>query len=145
MPKIKQSIECWLFKRNGADTQVVLLRVAEREGNHPSFLQPVTGGIEPGETPEQACLREVREETGLSLAVDGLRRVPDAFTVVIDENLTINKTLFFAEIRNVEINVNPDEHVGWDYCAPTEVLLKLHWQSNKDTWKLVQDCLERKS
>jgi 8-oxo-dGTP pyrophosphatase MutT (NUDIX family) len=31
------------------------------------------GAIEPGESPEQAVIREVHEETGLDISVDGLR------------------------------------------------------------------------
>jgi 8-oxo-dGTP pyrophosphatase MutT (NUDIX family) len=31
------------------------------------------GAIEPGESPEQAAIREVHEETGLDISVDGLR------------------------------------------------------------------------
>ena len=41
-----------------------------RQGKH-YFVFP-GGGIDPGETPEQAAIREAREETGLEIAIERL-------------------------------------------------------------------------
>lgn len=43
------------------DLQVLLLERAD----HPGYWQSVTGSCDPGETPVQTVIREVREETGL--------------------------------------------------------------------------------
>ena len=43
------------------DLQVLLLERADRK----NFWQSVTGSIEAGETPDEAAIREVHEETGL--------------------------------------------------------------------------------
>lgn len=43
------------------DLQVLLLERADKAG----FWQSVTGSVEEGETPYQAAIREVKEETGL--------------------------------------------------------------------------------
>ena len=39
----------------------------------PAFWQSVTGSLEPGETPRDAALREVKEETGIDILAEGLR------------------------------------------------------------------------
>lgn len=44
-----------------ADLQVLLLERADKSG----YWQSVTGSLEEGETPCEAAIREVREETGL--------------------------------------------------------------------------------
>ncbi len=44
-----------------ADLQVLLLERADKSG----YWQSVTGSLEEGETPREAAIREVREETGL--------------------------------------------------------------------------------
>jgi lipoyl(octanoyl) transferase len=49
-----------------ADGRVLLLKRAPERGG---FWQPVTGRIDPGETPIEAARRELREETGADVAV----------------------------------------------------------------------------
>lgn len=51
------------------DLQVLLLERARQ----PGYWQSVTGSLEPGELPDQAALRELNEETGLT-PNDGLLR-----------------------------------------------------------------------
>jgi lipoyl(octanoyl) transferase len=51
------------------DGRVLLLKRSPARGG---FWQPVTGRIEPGETPLQAARRELREETGADVPVEPL-------------------------------------------------------------------------
>lgn len=60
--KIKQPISVLILLHDGAG-QVLLLERADRA----DFWQSVTGSLELGETPFQAALREVAEETGVVL------------------------------------------------------------------------------
>jgi lipoyl(octanoyl) transferase len=53
----------------GRDGRILLLR---RNASRGGFWQQVTGRIEPGERPEDAARRELREETGADVAVEPL-------------------------------------------------------------------------
>ena len=102
---MRQSIEAWIFRPE--DGEILLLKV---EAEKVSFWQPITGGIESGESPEEACLREIKEETGLLLHRSNLMELGN-FTVKIDENLSIHKNLFLVLTEQKEIQIS-DEHVG---------------------------------
>ena len=52
-----------------ADGRVLLLKRAPERGG---FWQPVTGRMDPGETPRETARRELREETGADVAVEPL-------------------------------------------------------------------------
>jgi dATP pyrophosphohydrolase len=55
-------VEAIIYRRNGDEVEYLLLkRTPERSG----FWQPVTGGVEEGETRKEALCREISEETGL--------------------------------------------------------------------------------
>ena len=131
---MKQSIEAWIY--HPEDREILLLKV---EDEPVSFWQPITGGIESGESPEEACLREIKEETGLLLDCSNLTGLGN-FTVKIDENLTIHKNLFLVLTEQKEIRIS-DEHVGAQWVALDKVSSQLYWPSNQATFAIISEKL----
>ena len=131
---MRRSIEAWIY--HPEDGEILLLKV---EAEKLSFWQPITGGIESGESPEEACLREIKEETGMLLACSSLTTLGD-FTVKIDENLTIHKNLFLVLTEQKEIQIS-DEHVGAQWVALDKVSSQLYWPSNQATFEMISEKL----
>lgn len=71
---MRRTTLCYI-ERDGA--YLMLHRTKKKnDANHDKWLG-VGGGIEPGETPDECLLREVREETGLTLSAFEKRGVID--------------------------------------------------------------------
>ena len=91
----------------------------------------VGGKVEPGETKEQALIRECREELAVTLSVG------DVFMDVVHEysDITVHLTLFNATIadgvpQKLEHNdirwIIPEEIPEYDFCpADEEILVQL--------------------
>lgn len=91
----------------------------------------VGGKVEPGETPQQALIRECREELDITVAVG------DVFWQVIHAypDLTIQLTVFCATIQNGTPRllehmdarwITPKEIPQYDFCpADTDILQKI--------------------
>ena len=88
----------------------------------------VGGKVEPGETKEQALIRECREELGVTLSVGNV------FMDVIHEypDLTVHLTLFNATIAEgepvmLEHNdiqwITPSEIANYEFCPADEEIL----------------------
>ena len=88
----------------------------------------VGGKVEPGETKEQALIRECREELAVTLGVD------DIFMDVTHEypDLTVHLTLFNATIaegepQKLEHNdiqwITPSEILNYKFCPADEEIL----------------------
>ena len=89
----------------------------------------VGGKVEPGETKEQALIRECREELAITLSVG------DVFMDVVHEypDLTVHLTLFNATIakgepQKLEHNdiqwITPSEIQNYEFCPADEEILK---------------------
>ena len=89
----------------------------------------VGGKVEPGETKEQALIRECQEELAVTLSVG------DVFMDVIHEypDITVHLTLFSATIsegilQKVEHNnikwITPAEIPNYNFCPADEEILK---------------------
>ena len=97
----------------------------------------VGGKVEPGETKEQALIRECREELAITLSVG------DEFVDVTHEypDITVHLTLFDATIaegepQKLEHNdirwITPSEIPNYDFCpADEEILAKICEVYNK--------------
>lgn len=131
---IRQSIEAWIY--HPEEREILLLKVEDKKV---SFWQPITGGIESGESPEEACLREIKEETGLLLACSSLTGLGD-FMVKIDENLSVHKNLFLVLTEQKEIQLS-DEHVEAQWVALDKVSSQLYWPSNQATFEIITEKL----
>ncbi|MCF2706716.1 NUDIX domain-containing protein [Arcanobacterium haemolyticum] len=129
---IRRSIEVWIC----ADDDVLLLHVPKGE-TCDGFWQPITGGIESGETSANAARREIWEETGLRIEPENLAFLEEEIIVPIDETLTISKTLYRCDIARFDVRTNPAEHDGYEWVKSDEVAGWLFWASNKATWKVV--------
>ena len=89
----------------------------------------VGGKVEPGETKQQALIRECQEELAITLSVD------DVFMDVVHEypDITVHLTLFNATIaegspQKLEHNdvhwITPREIPNYDFCPADEEILK---------------------
>ena len=99
------------------------------EGDHDGWTLP-GGGIDPGEHPEAAAVREVREETGYDVELDGLLGV-DSIVVAAADRLRVEdrdrslhaiRIVYRAHVVGGELRVEEDEStddVGW--FTPDEV------------------------
>ena len=88
----------------------------------------VGGKVEPGETKEQALIRECREELGVTVSVT------DVFMEVVHEypDITVHLTLFNAAIadgipQKLEHNdiqwITPKEIPNYDFCPADDEIL----------------------
>ncbi|WEB48357.1 NUDIX domain-containing protein [Streptococcus anginosus] len=131
---MKYSIEAWIY--NPIAKEILLLKVKTEQL---SFWQPITGGIENGESSEIACIREIFEETGLEIELTKLLQVGH-YTVVIDEDLTIFKTLFLVETKQKDIRIS-DAHIDFMWTEVKKVPDILYWQSNQETFQKILEKL----
>ena len=133
--KIKHSIECWLWQ---AEQQRFLLLQCPATARHAACWQPVTGGVLAGETAVQACLREVFEETGLTLPPSALRLVLPEFRVAVPEyDAQVRKPVFTVETSMTQITISA-EHRAYQWVMPDQVAGLLCWDSYRATFAAIR-------
>jgi 8-oxo-dGTP pyrophosphatase MutT (NUDIX family) len=119
-------VEAIIFRRNGTRIQYLLLkRLPQKNG----FWQPVTGGIEEGETLEEALRREITEETGVKnivAVIEGLY-----YFEFSDPNPN-QEYVYGVEVSpSEEIVLDGREHSEYRWCSFQVALQLLHWKENK--------------
>lgn len=96
----------------------------------------VGGKVEPGETKEQALIRECREELNITLFVG------DVFTEVVHEypDITVHLTLFNAEISEGVPELL--EHNDLKWITPSEIPNYKFCPADKDILCLIRKTTE---
>ncbi|KAF5060814.1 NUDIX domain protein [anaerobic digester metagenome] len=131
---IKYSIECWLY--NDLQDRFLLLRCPVTH-RHDEYWQPVTGGRNAEEPCVEACLREVEEETGVTLVAEMLETVIPEFCFCIPEaRIELRKPVYLARVRSEKVVLSA-EHIGYYWFDATDVESHLHWDSNKESFRQV--------
>jgi lipoyl(octanoyl) transferase len=106
--------------RSEAGKVLLLQRTEERGG----FWQPVTGKVEPGESPMQAAQRELLEETGFTAKVKPLE-YEHAFSWGTEgAPLVLRETAFVARVTG-EAKKDPTEHQDLGWFSVQEALAKV--------------------
>jgi ADP-ribose pyrophosphatase YjhB (NUDIX family) len=111
----------------------VLLIVHRSMSGHPRWTLP-KGGIEPGETPEVAALREVREETGHIAIIERPLSVIEYSFVWRPERVRYQKSVHYFKMRwdgsTPGERDDEAEHVEW---VPHPIaLLRLAHRNERD-------------
>lgn len=118
--------------------KILLLERADR----PGFWQSVTGSLEHGELPRHTAMREVREETGITLRECDLTDWHQTVTYEIYEHwrhryapgVTCNTEHIFSAIipRHCQVYINPREHIAFGWYDLKEASDKVFSPSNKE-------------
>ena len=129
-------VEAIIFRRNGNKVEYLLLkRLPERNG----FWQPVTGGVEEGETRKEALRREIREETGIKNIIAVLE---DLYLFEFSDPNLNQEYVYGVEVTpSEEIVLDRKEHGEYRWCSFKEALQLLHWKENKEALRKLNKTL----
>jgi mutator protein MutT len=92
--------------------QVLLCHRSPQRAAYPNVWDFAGGHVEPGESPHSALSRELREELGVELDVQGLPEAPTLHVRLADLDLSI---WVVSEWTGEPTNLAPEEHdsIGW--------------------------------
>ncbi len=112
--------------------------------DNPAFWQSVTGSLEPGETPMQAAVRELAEETGLTgEVVDHHHHVRfeirDQWRARYAPEVTHNVEHRFSVCveRQVPVRIDPSEHDAWCWLPFEEALSRTSSPTNTEALRAI--------
>jgi 8-oxo-dGTP pyrophosphatase MutT (NUDIX family) len=133
--------EVAIFITRRGRSEVLLVHRSRSLG---SYWHTIAGGVEAGETPAEAAVRELREETGL----EGVVLLPAGATVEyayeLSEEPADRQQRFAPGVASVRVDCflveaadawEPTldwEHDGHRWCAPADAVATLHWPATAD-------------
>jgi 8-oxo-dGTP pyrophosphatase MutT (NUDIX family) len=141
-PPRKVQVVLWTRAVGGAP-RILLFQVTPRRGG---FWQPVTGGLEQGETFAEAARRETAEETGwkdLPKAIDlhfthRFEIAPHKRRRYPEDARDLEEHAFAIELpAEAEPTPDPKEHQGAKWCGFEEALRLCRFEPNREALRRV--------
>ncbi len=126
---MKKGVSAIIKADNGSNYFLIL----HRNKNWKGWEFP-KGGIEEGETPEQAVIRELKEETGLpNIKIHKKFDFKREFT---NNGETHSFDIFFVESNmNYPVNLEKTTHDNFLWATPKRVLELLYWDEEKEAFQ----------
>ena len=130
-------IEVHLFRRRARRAEFLLIRRSP-DRTLAGVWQPVTGGIERGETAWRAAAREVLEETGLRpLRWWALEYMAVFYQPAHDAVLAV--PVFAAEVAWTDTVILSHEHDRYAFVAPALAARRVLWETQRAALRAVRD------
>lgn len=116
-PRVSAGVACMVVR----DGKVLMIR---RQGKHASGMWALPGGwIDFGETPGDACLRELQEETGMDVSLAGAEFVLATSNVFEKEQIqSITLYHLMPNVKGVPTIKEPEKCSDMRWVDPAEAL-----------------------
>ena len=136
-------VECIIFRKINNNYDFLLL---ERIKSKSGFWQPVTGGVEEGESIEDAVFREVLEETSIRKE-DIIRIFRDVYYFELKsdffEKNIIKEFVFGFEVKsNVNVHIDAGEHDKFKWVNFDKAIKLLKYETNKNAFEKMKKILK---
>jgi len=135
-------IEAHIVRFNEGDIEYLLLKRSPNQ-KYPNLWQMVTGKIKDGEKAHVTSVREIKEETGLS--VEKLLIVPNvnSFYNSYDESINFIP-VFLAIVDNNASVVLSDEHQTFQWANKKKAKKLLAWPGQSKSVNIIHNFLKNK-
>jgi 8-oxo-dGTP pyrophosphatase MutT (NUDIX family) len=140
--------------RGGDEVAIFVLRrgrtevlVCRRTDPTNRYWHTIAGGVEPGATPADAAVRELREETGLVATLAAGRRT--SYDYPLSEEAPQRRALYARGIESVHVECfvadapadwEPqldDEHDEYRWCSPDDAFALLYWDDTREALRML--------
>jgi 8-oxo-dGTP pyrophosphatase MutT (NUDIX family) len=130
-----------VYRDGGDGIEVILAARRTRRGDIAWGL--AKGGIEPDETPEEAAIREVREETGIEAEIES--SLGDTRYFYVWEQVRIRKTVHFFLMRHTggDVNDRDDEMEDVRWFPLQRALKRAAYRGEREVLARAADALQR--
>ena len=143
MPSLVSAIvEVVVFRIEHDVPEFLLLKRSDHDALYPGMWQVVTGSVHAAETGNNAAVRELREETGLS--AERFWVVPHVGAFFDHRHDAVHLTPFFA--AQVLAGIDPTlsmEHSAHVWLRYQDALQRLVWPSQREGLRVVYDVIIR--